>query len=425
MDFVTFLRVLLRRWDVVLPGVVLTLLTVVAAGGSVAPEYEAEGSVLLLGPSTATSSQGGAVAVNPYLNIPSSLDSTAVILAETLRSEQVMRELADLGANADYEIEPTEKTPILTVTAKGSSMEQVLHTSQLVMQRAQDDLAARQQAAGAPQETFIRSQVLRPPRGTVHSGSKPRVMAAVGAVGIGLTIMLAFAVETLAGWRRQRRQYEAPAVPLAPPAGPASEVAFVFPKPEPQAGPETAHSNGWHPHPAPGPMVDVFVDHAEPESIEDPPVAADGENVLANSEVPHEVPADEASGESGNFEQPDGLVDAWWSAWERRQAGRRDAQESGDAPGEHGDGKPEEASGGDAARGSFPEVSVEDDDEAIHTLDDEDRGVDQMESRGDGDQEEKNLAAWGGSIEVLGASANDGPFRRSAIPPARGGNWSR
>ncbi|MDQ3932799.1 MAG: chain length determinant protein, partial [Actinomycetota bacterium] len=65
MDLVTFLRVLLRRWDVVLPGLLLTVVTVMAAGASVSPEYEAEGSVLLLGPATSTSSQG-AVAVNPY-----------------------------------------------------------------------------------------------------------------------------------------------------------------------------------------------------------------------------------------------------------------------------------------------------------------------------------------------------------------------
>lgn len=209
MDLVTFLRILLRRWDVVLPGFLLTLVTTFAAGGSVTPAYEAQGSLLLFGPATGTSPRGTAP-INPYLNFNSSLESTAVIIAESMSSEEIVRQLADLGATAGYEVTATQKTPILTVSARGSSEAQVRHTAQLVLQRVQDELAARQQAAGAPANTLIRSQVLSPPRVSVQAGNKSRVMAAVAVLGLGTTVLLAFAVENLAAWRQRWRQSAPP-----------------------------------------------------------------------------------------------------------------------------------------------------------------------------------------------------------------------
>lgn len=322
----TFLRVLVRRWDVVVPGFLLTVVTVIAAGASVAPEYEAEGSVLLLGPSTSASSQG-TVPVNPYLNIPSSLESTAVIIAESLRSERTIGELADLGATVDYELTPTEKTPILTVAARGLNKDQVLHTAEVVLQRVQEDLATRQQEAGVPSASLIRSQVLSPPRATMHAGSKPRVMAAVGALGLGLTVTLAFGVESFAAWRTRGRQ--ADTAPTS--VGPAlADIPLVSSEPAPHPDPASvaAHGNGWQPHAPSVPLIDAAVDRAEPAPAEDHLERVTVAEALANNEASgNEVSASGAPAENGKLEQQDGLVEAWWSAWERRQSGRRAAQD--------------------------------------------------------------------------------------------------
>lgn len=309
MDLVTFLRILLRRWDVVLPGFLLTLVTTFAAGGSVTPAYEAQGSLLLFGPATGTSPRGTAP-INPYLNFNSSLESTAVIIAESMSSEEIVRQLADLGATAGYEVTATQKTPILTVSARGSSEAQVRHTAQLVLQRVQDELAARQQAAGAPANTLIRSQVLSPPRVSVQAGNKSRVMAAVAVLGLGTTVLLAFAVENLAAWRQRWRQ-------SAPPPASAATALAGTPLVTSQhaanlgATPEAAQGNGRQPQPPSGPLVDVLVKGAEPAPAED----------RSEGVTPDEVPPDDRS-----LEQQDRLVGAWWSAWERRQAGRQAAQ---------------------------------------------------------------------------------------------------
>lgn len=422
MDLVTFLRVLLRRWDVVLPGFLLTVVTVLSAGANVAPEFEAEGSLLLLGPSTSTSSQG-AVPVNPYLNIPSSLDSTAVIIAETMRSQETIRELANLGATADYEVEATQKTPILTVTTRGSSREQVLHTAQLVLRRAQDDLARRQQEAGAPEQAFIRSEVLTPPRASMHSGSKPRVMAAVGALGLGLTVLLAFAVENLAAWLIRRRRAEtAPTSIGGAPTFAGMPFVSSEPAPHPNSAREAAHGNGWQPHPPSGPLVDVAVDRAEPALAEDPSERVGVEEVPAKDEVAanevsaHEVSAHEVSShelsaqdvvpaDNGTLEQQDGLVDAWWTAWERRQAGRRAAhaplvESTAYDPEEDRAWEAEEAGNKDAAKMSPPEAT--DGDEEFDAMLDEDlRGT---IGQAPINEQAERVVAWGGQIEVLGGT---------------------
>ncbi|MDP8931295.1 MAG: hypothetical protein M3O70_22670 [Actinomycetota bacterium] len=321
MDLVTFLRVLLRRWDVVVPGLVLTFVVVIAAGSSVSAEYEAEASLLLLGPSTSTSSQG-AVAVNPYLNNPEKLDATAVIIDRSMSSEEIKRELANLGATADYELTPTEKTPILTVTARGSSRDQVLHTSQLVLERVQGDLVRRQLEAGAPEHTWIRTEILSTPQVSMNTGNKPRVMAAVGALGLGITVMLAFMVESLAAWLPRRlRAATAPTGPTV--------AGFPFvpsePAPHMSAAGEVAQGNGWHPHPPAGPPSDVVVGPADHSSQEDPFEGMAVEGPRADNEVS----ANHASTNNGSHEeQQDELVDAWWSAWERRQAVRRGTQDA-------------------------------------------------------------------------------------------------
>lgn len=420
MDLLTFLRVLLRRWDVVLPGCILTVVTVLTAGASVAPAHEAQGSLLLLGPARVEDGP-----VNPYLVFNSSLGQTAVIIAEAMRSEEVVRDLADIGATAGYEVEPTEKSPILTVTARGTSREQVLNTSQLVLQRVQDDLVRRQQEAGAPADTFIRSQVLSPPRASMHSGSRPRVMAAVGALGVGLTVMLAFAVESLAAWRSRRHS------PSGAPtwAGPVlADYPQVPSEPQPHFEPhfeaerervEVPESNGWHREPPSGPLVDVVVGTPGVTPAEDPieaqPFEAQGAYEAQHFEAgdftgatfDEGLPENEVPARNGSLEQHDGLVDAWWSAWERRQAGRR-AEDPMVAPShdpvEDWAGEAAEA-GDDDAVTSSPRDMLEDD-AAADPWWDEDR--DQAEG----------LLAWGGRIEVLGGTPDVEPVtpRRPFLP---------
>ncbi len=441
MDLVTFLRVLLRRWDVVLPGLLLTLVTVMAAGTSVDPEYEAEGSVLLLGPSTSTSSQG-AVAVNPYLSFNSSLESSAAIVAESMSSGETVRELADAGATAGYKVSHTQKTPILTVSARGPSKELVLYTADLVLQRLQEDLATRQEEAGAPAATLIRSQVLSPPRAAMHAGNRPRVMTAVGAVGLGTTIMLAFAVESLATWRNRQRQQHTPPASVGPVfAG----FPYVSAEPAPHLGAEwepaeAAQGNGWHQHPPSGPLVDVVPDTAGPSPAEDPYEAEDPyqaedslqgetfEEVLPHNDVPAQnavLTQNEVPARNGNLEQQDGLVEAWWSAWERRQAGRRGAQDPMEPTAFHSaeewtEEAPEAVN--EYAATSSPREVRDVDEEGNPRLDEDLRGhVDQADNVIKGDEAE-SLLAWGG-IEVLGGTAPVEPEavnRRPFLPEAGG-----
>lgn len=305
MDFVTFLRVLQRRWVVVLAGLIITLIVIVAVGKSVGPTYEARGSVLLVGPAIDVSSERGPFPANPYLYMNPSVHSTAIVIAERMSSDEMVRELADVGATADYEVTSAEKTPILTVTARGASEVQVLHTARLVLQRMGDELVARQQAAGAPAHTLIRSQILSGPRASLHEGSKLRVMAAVSVLGLGMTLLFVLAVESLDARRGRLRQLEMPLPAPGPvPAGTTSPISSSSPT-QAAATSTAAPGNGLPLRPPSGPLVEVLVPTVKPQRAEE---HSGGSTV-------------EEEADSADLEQHD-RVHSWWSAWALRQPGR-------------------------------------------------------------------------------------------------------
>ncbi|MDQ3931944.1 MAG: hypothetical protein M3252_03780, partial [Actinomycetota bacterium] len=354
-------------------------------------------------------------------------------LAQSMGSDENVRELAELGATAGYEVTHTQKTPILSVTARGSSKELVLHTAELVLQRLQDDLATRQQEAGAPALTLIRSQVLSPPRTSMHAGNRPRVMAAVGAVGVGLTTLLAFAVESLAAWRSRRHQLPPP--PLS--GGPLFDYSHAAPEPPSHFGAEREPAeppvgNGWHRDPPSGPLVDVVV--GTPGRPPEDPIEAQPFDVQGSYEArPFEAedfpgatfeegpPENEVPAPNENLEQQDGLVDAWWSAWERRQAGRREVEDPMSAttylPAEDWAGDAAAAGSKDMATSSRPDVL--DDAAGTNPSLDEHLGDDdhQVEAMVGGDPAE-SLLAWGGRVEVLGGTAHVEPPSRPFLPRA-------
>lgn len=228
MDLVTVFKVLLRRWGIVLPGLVLVIIVTIYAGRAVAPTYRAQGSLLLLPPNPPTAddhaNSSNAKAPpsppsrpNPYREL--GLDGTAVVLTQAVSSADVVQELAATGATGGYQVKNEDRSPIITIVATGANEDEAITTDVLVMKRVQRELLDRQRESGASPDTFIRTDVLRTSQVEELAGSKSRVMVAAFFLGIALVASLALAVESIATRRRRN------ALPVPEPM-PAASSAF-------------------------------------------------------------------------------------------------------------------------------------------------------------------------------------------------------
>jgi capsular polysaccharide biosynthesis protein len=204
MYLVDALTVLIRRWYIVLAGIL------VLAGGAafvvtnVPTTYQSSGQMLLLLPPQA----GGAkTPVNPYLNLQTGLTTAASLVAGAASTKDVEREMKEAGFDAEYAIALVPGTgPLLTVTAKDSDRELATATRNEMMSWVDRELRRMQDEAGVPQAQYIsatRSSVS--PTAEALPGSKMRALAALGAVVGLITLGLTFGIDRLLLRRSARR----------------------------------------------------------------------------------------------------------------------------------------------------------------------------------------------------------------------------
>lgn len=202
MDLWTSLQVLARRWYVFIP-----LLIVTAAAGYVttvamAPVYAVNSSVVLLGPQDP---DAGAAAANPYLNFDGSLETTAQLLVSSFASDAYVKQLQGRGASGDFAVS-SPGGPIVDIVSHGATPDEAKATAEVVTSSLRSDLKDRQLSVGASDKALIRVQTLVPPTNASYEiGSRVRVLAALGVVGIAGSVFLTFAFESLARARTRYR----------------------------------------------------------------------------------------------------------------------------------------------------------------------------------------------------------------------------
>jgi hypothetical protein len=207
VDLLTTLRILLDRWRVVVPALLLTLVATLVVGAAVKPVYQATGVVVLLVPARLTDPvTGQTAAVNPYLQFGGSLEVTADALVRVMMSDAAAQRARAAGGTADFEVGTgtSGSSPIVNIVATGRSTKEATGTVRVVARELSHELARRQHGAGAPQPTWIRLASLSSPT-TAHRlmGSRLRAEAAVAVLGLALSLGLTFLVE---GWSEGRRR---------------------------------------------------------------------------------------------------------------------------------------------------------------------------------------------------------------------------
>jgi hypothetical protein len=189
------LGMLRRRWIVVLVGMVLVVGAMGAAYLKAPTSYQSTGQLLLLLPPQASGSDSP---TNPYLNLDPGLATAAALIASTMNAPESQRAVAAAGHSAEYSIALSPETgPLLVITTEGADPQQAIGTRDEVIRRLQDELQRIQTEENAPRRQFIHTRT----NGTfneaeVLTGDRTRAVAAVGAAGLLLTLMV------VVGWDR-------------------------------------------------------------------------------------------------------------------------------------------------------------------------------------------------------------------------------
>ncbi|MEU7475920.1 hypothetical protein AB0A63_08040 [Lentzea sp. NPDC042327] len=200
MDFWKTIKVLLRRWYVALPVLLLSLGGAGVVFASVPPEYESTGTDLLTVPkagATLDPSKPSGI-INPLLAFDASLTTTAQLLTQVLLDPAVYAQLT--RNNPDIECEAGDgglRGPFVQVVCKAPTPEAARATVDGAFKRLSQELVERQRKLGAPESTFINVEtVVAPTEATLLVGGKLRAAGAALALGLAASLTSAYMIES-------------------------------------------------------------------------------------------------------------------------------------------------------------------------------------------------------------------------------------
>jgi hypothetical protein len=196
MDLWEALRVLARRWFVVVPLLILTGFAAVNLYSASQPEYSVNGSMLLRGPSVSQDEDSGLR--NPYLDY-GNMAVPARVVTDIMLTPSVYHELTrDTGTTFEIGLDTTTSAPLVMLTVNGPSPEAVVTAAQAIVDYFGATLQQRQLDAGAPEQTLITTEVVAPPVDVLQeNASRVRMLVGVAGVGVLFSVGMAFLVEAI------------------------------------------------------------------------------------------------------------------------------------------------------------------------------------------------------------------------------------
>lgn len=189
MDAVDLLVVLLRRWYVILPVVLLSGSAAYVAGDRLQPEHEARSSLVVLTPSELPPE--GTKVINPYR--VAGADNTISAVSLVAEGSQSRGVAVSLGLSPVYEVDSRDR--IVEISASSSDAEQAVDTVAYVQELMINDLQDRQDRVQAPRLDQYFFEVLSAPsltRSEVPGLQRTRF----GIFGAGVVLAGALALMT-------------------------------------------------------------------------------------------------------------------------------------------------------------------------------------------------------------------------------------
>ncbi len=209
MDFWDITQLLLRRWRISVPLLVMTAVLTGVTVGVVKPTYVATAYVELVPPAPITTSNG-TIAIdlrNPWLNQGlQGLGFAALVTVEDLTYLNTLK-----AAGYSDKVETAmggSSTPVVTFTVNGATREQVSATVIKVVSRFHDSMDSLQTDSGIASVDLVTDLRLDSSGNVTPSYSRlKRAVIAIAGLGLLLTAGVTMAINA---WQRRRAEPGAP-----------------------------------------------------------------------------------------------------------------------------------------------------------------------------------------------------------------------
>lgn len=206
MDVGRLVRALLRRWLILLIGLIVSVAAAAAVYFQTPSMYQSTSQAMVLLPRTASSPDE---ATSPFLYMPDGLTTLARVVVLIPNTPEFRRTLAEDGFGAQYEVSVESTAPIVRFSVEGADPQVVLATRDELMRRFAAELKRVQTEEQVPQRQFAHMRYLEASAEVDPLGGDRLRGAAVTAVLGGL---LTLAVIILL----ERRSSKAPAEDVEP-----------------------------------------------------------------------------------------------------------------------------------------------------------------------------------------------------------------
>ncbi len=219
MDLAEIVRVMRRRWYVLLPGLLLTAALVAGAYVAVPVTYQSQSTVMLLNSRKATVAYDG----NPFLSSQTTLTGMADSLARNLNSDASLATLRSQGATGTTfaKIADNAQGPLMWLTVTGTDEKAVLTSDRLLTAYAAKRLQEFQDGQGVTPGAMIRMTTIVPPqRPVAQTKTRTEYLALAGLAGVAVSLTAAFYIEAR-GRGKAIRRAAAVAAAAADAPGPA------------------------------------------------------------------------------------------------------------------------------------------------------------------------------------------------------------
>lgn len=223
MDFWDLTKVIVRRWHVALPLLLVSFAATFYVHSSVEPDYKATAYVSLIPPHAPADPKE--IVSNPYLDLGLlSLNQSA---ATVLRERQTLEDLVAMGLSDNIAIDEGYPAPIVTIQVIASNEAQALATADEVVRRYSEAVLSLQADANATANSIIAPKRLdRGANFEVMGGPVKKAMIAVLGAGLMITAAVTIGLDAILRRRAARRAAAAQRVAAGePPADPEAAVA--------------------------------------------------------------------------------------------------------------------------------------------------------------------------------------------------------
>lgn len=199
MDLLAVLRIAARRWYLLVPLIILSVVASRAVYGQVRPSYEIEAVLPITAPYVQTSEAADRLGRNTFLD----LRVTSSIMASLGDSADIRHAIEEQGGDPEYEI--GSDAGVITVSVSTDSPERALTTYRLVGETLSVRLDKLQESTGAPPEFRVTiNKILQPTGALISTSGRERAVIASLALGLVLSIAACVFVDYLLTRRRPK-----------------------------------------------------------------------------------------------------------------------------------------------------------------------------------------------------------------------------